>query len=461
MFRVNWLCWKKRKRELPLRHSNDPSPFQLPSPLPSWPPGTGFATGKICLGEIEVVQVSTFDKVWSCSGGGKDDKGATFYKPIEIPTGFFSLGHYGQPNCAALQGWVLVAKESTVAAKTLSESKGQNIASEALSTRLLSAQEDGKVFSARDPPPALAKPLNYTLVWSSISWSGNQDEYGYFWLPHPPDGYKAMGFVVTNTPAKPSLEEVRCVRVDLTETCETHGLIWSTDINFPKFPFTAWNTRPKKRGMYARGVSVGTCYFINSWILENNLPVACLKNINFDLSAMPNLNQVHAIVSHYGPTVFFHPDEIYFPSSVNWFFEKRSLLWKRDETTAELISTNGSNLPLGGSNDGKYWLDLPEDVQANEVKHGNLQSAEVYVHVKPALGGTFTDIAMWVFCPFNGPVTAKIGMLNLPLGRIGEHVCDWEHFTLRLSNFNGGLWRIYFSQHSCGEWFNASDLECR
>lgn len=63
------------------------------------------------------------------------------------------------------------------------------------------------------------------------------------------------------------------------------------------------------------------------------------------------------------------------------------------------------------------------------------------------------------FCPFNGPATAKIGVLNLPLGKIGEHVCDWEHFTLRLSNFTGELWRIYFSQHSGGEWVNASDLE--
>jgi hypothetical protein len=62
---------------------------------------------------------------------------------------------------------------------------------------------------------------------------------------------------------------------------------------------------------------------------------------------------------------------------------------------------------------------------------------------KPALRGTFTDIAMWVFCPFNGPATAKIGVLNLPLGKIGEHVCDWEHFTLQLSKFTGELWRIY------------------
>lgn len=95
----------------------------------------------------------------------------------------------------------------------------------------------------------------------------------------------------------------------------------------------------------------------------------------------------------------------------------------------------------------------------DDLKKGNIKSAALYVHVKPALGGTFTDIAMWVFCPFNGPVTIKVGFLNIAMKRIGEHVGDWEHFTLRVSNFTGELWSVFFSQHSGGEWANAFDLE--
>lgn len=118
--KINWLCWKKRKENLALRKNlalmcsptSNHKRFHLPSPLPSWPPGSGFATGKICLGEIEVSQVSTLEKIWSCNEGGKNDKGVSFYKPVEIPAGFFSLGHYGQPNCSSLQGWVLVAKQN-------------------------------------------------------------------------------------------------------------------------------------------------------------------------------------------------------------------------------------------------------------------------------------------------------------------------------------------------------------
>lgn len=174
---------------------------------------------------------------------------------------------------------------------------------------------------------------------------------------------------------------------------------------------------------------------------------------------MPNLEQVHSLINHYGPTVFFHPKEIYLPSSVSWFFKNGATLYKKGVKMGEIILSNGSNLPKGGENDGKYWIDLPDDSRNGSVKLGNLESAELYVHVKPAYGGTFTDIAMWVFCPFNGPATIKIGIANFSLPKVGRHVSDWEHFTLRVSNFTGELWSVYFSQHSGGEWVEASNLE--
>ncbi|GAA0167306.1 hypothetical protein LIER_22269 [Lithospermum erythrorhizon] len=75
------------------------------------------------------------------------------------------------------------------------------------------------------------------------------------------------------------------------------------------------------------------------------------------------------------------------------------------------------------------------------------------------LGATFTDIAIWIFYPFNGPATAKLGLSDIPLGIIGEHIGDWEHITLRISNFNGLLYKVYFSQHSGGTWVDTPSLE--
>ncbi|XP_011077064.1 uncharacterized protein LOC105161158 isoform X2 [Sesamum indicum] len=407
----------------------DPEPFSLPSPLPQWPKGKGFATGKICLGEIEVVKITEFEKIWSCSSLSRKANAVAFYKPVGIPDGYSSLGHYCQPSDRKLRGYVLVAK-----CISSDESQGSKSVS-----------------------PALTKPLNYTLVWSSHS-HGN--EYGYIWLPNPPEGYKPTGFVVTTEPEEPDLEEVRCVREDLTESCEVNEVIFERNSVFPKGRIYVGNTRPCRRGMLCRGVPVGTFYCSQDEDSENDMSIACLKNLDSSLLAMPNLDQVHALIKHYGPTVYLHPDEAFLPSSVSWFFENGALLYKDGRDKGLAIDSKGSNLPGGGRNDGQFWLDLPVDNnRSDHVKSGSMKTAELYVHVKPASGGTFTDIAMWIFCPFNGPSTIKAGAFNYTFSRIGQHVGDWEHYTLRLSNFEGELWSVYFSEHSGGEWLDASALE--
>ncbi|KAH0755575.1 hypothetical protein KY290_025845 [Solanum tuberosum] len=410
----------------------EPQSFTLPSPIPQWPQGKGFAQGKICLGEIEAVQITKFKKIWSCTPLFGKSKSVSFYKPDEIPQGFSIVGHYCQPDGVKnITGYVLAVKD-------LKPKKSLQDAASKL--------------------PALAKPMNYTLVYNA---NGLYKEVGYIWLPNAPVGYKAMGFVATAEPNEPNLDEVKCVRADLTESCETCEVVYSANSIFAKRQFQVWKTRPCMRGMLCRGVSVGTFFCSTSFTKGDDLTVACLKNFDSSLQAMPNLEQVHALIKHYGPTVYFHPDEIYLPSSVPWFFSNGALLFKDGKDSGIAIDAKGSNLPAGGRNDGKYWLDLPnKDVENRQtVKCGKIETAELYVHVKPAEGGTFTDIAMWIFFPFNGPATLKVGLMNLSLNKVGEHVCDWEHYTLRISNFSGELCSVYFSEHSGGEWVDACDLE--
>ncbi|KAK3169124.1 hypothetical protein Dsin_000011 [Dipteronia sinensis] len=407
----------KKSKALPIETT-----FKLPSPLPTWPPGEGFGTGTIDVGGLQVCQISSFTKVWGTHEGGPDNLGATFYEPSSIPQGFYMLGCYAQPNNRPLFGWVLVAKDDTGSTN---------------------------------------KPIDYTLVWSSESLNIKQDGIGYVWLPTPPDGYKALGHLITNSPQKPSLDNFRCVRSDLTDQCQTDTWIWGPGKDSSTDGFNIFGLRPSNRGTQAMGVSVGT--FVGQTQNENNpVPVACLKNINLSkYSCMPNPRQIEALLQTYSPFVYFHPDEAYLPSSVSWFFNNGALLYKRGEESQPVaIESMGTNLPQGGSNDGAYWLDLPADNKAKDrVKKGDLQNSQVNVHIKPMLGATFTDIAIWIYYPFNGPARAKAEFINIPLGRIGEHVGDWEHVTLRVSNFNGELWSVYLSQHSGGNWVNASDLE--
>ncbi|KAL6660312.1 hypothetical protein ACP70R_002434 [Stipagrostis hirtigluma subsp. patula] len=394
-----------------------PEPFHLPALARVAARGGDFGNGKICIGELEVANITKFQSIWSSSE-------ATFYEPEEVPDGFHCLGHYAQPNDQPLHGFLLVARE--VASRRLVNSK-----------------------------PALEKPLDYSLVWTSADLNeDDSSECGCFWSPSPPDGYTAIGYVVTKGLKKPSLEAVRCVRDDLTDSCENFRSIESMDTTCQ-----VWKTRPCHRGVTGQGIPVGTfsCETVSLNSDESRLP--CLKNFDSNLRAMPNLEQIHALIKHYGPTVFFHPQETYLPSSVSWFFENGATLHKKDVKMGDAILADGSNLPAGRTNDGEYWIDLPDDDTTDYVKVGNLKSAELYAHVKPAHGGTFTDIAMWVFCPFNGPATIKVGFASFALQKVGRHVGDWEHFTLRISNFSGELSSIYFSQHSGGEWVDASDLE--
>ncbi|XP_058750864.1 hypothetical protein At1g04090-like [Vicia villosa] len=411
---------------------NHPQIFSLPSPLPQWPQGQGFASGVVNLGEIEVSKVTRFDFIWS-SAILDFKKAVIFYKPVGIPNSFHVLGHYCQTSDKPLRGFVLVAKEARTCMTETNEEK----------------------------LPPLRNPVDFKLVWSSNEPGSLEisSGCGYFWLPEPPEGYTAVGYFVSNKPNKPELDEMCCVRADLTDKCEPYRVIFAVSSRIPECSFQVWSSRPCDRGMLGKGVSVGT-FLCNSGLSNGEEhPVACLKNLNPALPSMPNLQQIHGLIEHYGPTLFFHPKEIYLPSSVDWFFNNGALLYQKGESAGEGIDAAGSNLPCGGSNDGQFWIDLPNDGRRDLVKRGDLKSAKLYIHVKPALGGTFTDIAMWIFCPFNGPATLKIGLKSIPLSKIGEHVGDWEHFTLRICNFAGELYSIYFSQHSGGEWVDACDLD--
>jgi hypothetical protein len=395
---------------------------------------------RISGGELELAAVTKFQKICTLSTPARRGQGSvTFYRPLGIPEGFSLLGHYCQPNCRPLHGHLIVARACA--------------------------------HPAGDAP--LCAPRDYSLAWAfQASGNGRNAGYGlreaFFWLPVPPEGYKALGCLVTTEPHKPPLQEVACVRADLTDECEPHGSLLHLPLPRQRHQqssassFAVRGVRPvhRCRGMHGKGVGAGTFCCAADGSSPQEQGMACLSNVGFDLSAMPTLEQAHALIRHYGPTLFFHPREVYLPSSVSWYFKNGARLYKRrGDATGEEIDAEGSNLPRGGCNDGEYWIDVPGGERGRAVCRGDIGSAELYAHLKPAMGGACTDVAMWVFCPFNGSARLKLGLLDLPLGKTGQHVGDWEHFTLRVSNLTGELLALYYSQHSGGNWVDASALQ--
>lgn len=122
--------------------------------------------------------------------------------------------------------------------------------------------------------------------------------------------------VVTTTEDEPSVDEVRCVRADFTDECEAKETVWSSDLG-GGFSVTL---RPAVRRMDARGVDCGTFLARSNatTLVEtetSTLACACLKNncANYTThtsgGAMPDLDQVHAILAAYSPLVYLHQDE--------------------------------------------------------------------------------------------------------------------------------------------------------
>ncbi|KAG9157150.1 hypothetical protein Leryth_019099 [Lithospermum erythrorhizon] len=384
-----------------------------------------FGNGAIDLGGLLICQIKNLIAVWNAHEGGNNNIGASFYEPSPLPDGFFMLGSYSQSNTNSVPGWVLAGKDATSYPST----------------------------------PILKLPIDYTLVLNSTSLAINQDGVAYFWQPIPPNGYTVVGNVVTGSPEKPPLDKIRCVRSDFVVIQENGDFVWSVGDANSSYSFNVYSSMGDNGNMTALLVPTGTFLVQGNGSTTSSVPY--LKNVMEKFSAMPNMAQIQELIKEYSPVIYFHPDEDFFPSSVSWFFENGGLLYtKGQESNPVSIDPTGSNLPQGGSNDGLYWLDLPIDNAARgTVKSGNLQGAGAYIHIKPMLGGTCTDIAIWMFYPFNGPAKVKLDLINIDLGRVGEHVGDWEHVTLRVSNFDGELKRVYFAQHSKGVWLDGSDIE--
>nr|XP_043638128.1 uncharacterized protein LOC122609135 [Erigeron canadensis] len=368
--------------------------YSLPRPLPQWPSSPqaaaaggqkgGFATGIINIGELEIAMVKKFEGICSIFPPGIwTNSGMSFFKPVSVPDGFHIFGHFSQPldQKQLSTGYLLVAREAA-SRKT-----------------------------SNDPP--LSFPVTFGYCWSTSSC--------YLWKPCPPCGYQAMGYVVTTSADRPPRDTVVCVRDDLVLPLEIE--------DYEPFDFASGKVSVMSSVI---GANIGHI-FANDKVLT----VRCLRNLNHTnvFEAMPNLEQVEALIKHYGPTVYFHPDEVYLPSSVPWFINK--------------------GYSLDSQTGGDFCFD--DDV----MRGANLEDAKLYAYVKPALGGIFTDIDMWIFFPAQGLERFTALMLfNAELRKIDQHVGHWEHFTLRINNFDGQLWRVYFSGHNgSGEWVDVGNLE--
>ena len=185
-----------------------------------------------------------------------------------------------------------------------------------------------------------------------------------------------------------------------------------------------------------------------------------------------SLGLLHEMIRRHAPVIRFHPDEPYFPATVEWYLARCLLI---DGATGAVLARHpaAADLPRGPAGPDelqRYWLTLdpalagpalePELSPPGDPRRGNLAEARAYVRAlhDPALG--HTDLQFWMFYPYDGPGLVRLrprllGALRadatFSLWPGGMHEADWELAVIRIDHATLQPIAAFLSQHQNGD----------
>lgn len=133
--------------------------------------------------------ISIYHWLWSSKGSGADE--CTISRPVLTQPGFWILGDHANNFYGPGTGPTIVA-----------------------TTRNDVAND-----------PLIKAPVDWAEVWTDKGSGG--DHKGAVWFPVAPDGYVALGYVVTNGYSKPQGVTYGCLRMDQVQESTVTGVIWT------------------------------------------------------------------------------------------------------------------------------------------------------------------------------------------------------------------------------------------
>ena len=420
---------------------------------------------------LDLAYVENLQAVWwTAPGGAPWDSFAAFYKPV-VPEGYYSLGSYAEAittesgNAPTPAGFVLVAKD----------------------------MEEG----------ALAKPTGYMQVWNSdIGGSYTVS----FWQPVSQPGYVCLGLVVEAGNNPPDVDEIRCVRQDLTvagqvafatESGQPDSEVWSTGFQAAGTKFAAWQISAQDPYAISTGALVGSASGLPTVPLQPpSGPFYCLdaRRVKGAVDGLGNLSSqdVTQLIQKYGPLLQLDPAEVFLPDEPGYSLNSAKLEWgllvDPNYSTFNLqilgsIPTSGAGLMNDVESHVKtdphftdpafhQWLRMPMEwgapyttpaVPGTPGGSGNLSRASADIRVVP-WNWLFTELQFWLYYPFNGP--GRVMICVYPVSACsddqmvanGRHYSDWEHVTLRILNSTQELVGVFGSHHGGGQWFLQRDF---
>ncbi|KAL6788012.1 hypothetical protein J3E68DRAFT_445176 [Trichoderma sp. SZMC 28012] len=100
--------------------------------------------------------------------------------------------------------------------------------------------------SASSGLPLLASPTGYTQLWNGEDSGASKD--GAFWRPIPPNGYVALGDVVTAGLNPPATSDIWCVRQDIVRQASfDSNSIWDSEESGAKSDVSIWEVLSVRR----------------------------------------------------------------------------------------------------------------------------------------------------------------------------------------------------------------------
>lgn len=201
------------------------------------------------------------------------------------------------------------------------------------------------------------------------------------------------------------------------------------------------------------------------------------------------------LASKHAPLIFLHEDDIYGPSSVEWYLERVELrhgkLKTRNNPTelTELIAAKGTinassvgaqvykGHKSGNSNKSfctkieeeersDFFMDIPADGEANTRK-GDIKNAPCYCHITKSSENIW-HINYLFFYPYNADIVDKENLIEATKGgssvkpnspyALGSHEGDWEYFAIEYNENEGEIKRAFYSAHSSeGKWYKQGN----
>jgi hypothetical protein len=171
-----------------------------------------------------------FQRLWD-NRRNSESKPVSFWRPTPSPDllpGYFPLGDCVDPGVDNINGKRIVAVVREASVPSDDPMKGK----------------------------ALSAPIDFDLIWKNTGDTTSSECS--IWRPRAPSGYWAVGHVCSNGHDKPSLNSVRCVRMDLLVDAKVGAMIWNDKYSGARQNFGALSVQPPVAAQGEIFLSMGT-----------------------------------------------------------------------------------------------------------------------------------------------------------------------------------------------------------